>query len=193
MYKACPPEAPHGRGCSRSHRCRAAEPDHGRGQDRGSRLEGADRAVVLAGLAGLSALTWAYPPHPWPGGCHIGTWPWRCLTCRSGGHGGPPDLRHVGRDDGGHDDPSAAPMILTFATLNRRRQAQRGHSCPPGSSCWSYLLVWSAFSVVATGVQWACLPPLLSHDGQHGVSVGRPPPVGRGDVSVDAAQVHLSD
>ena len=60
--------------------------------------------------------------------------------------------------------PSAAPMILTFATLNRRRQAQREPFVPTGLFLLGYLLVWSAFSVVATGVQWdactaACCPP----------------------------------
>jgi predicted metal-binding membrane protein len=50
--------------------------------------------------------------------------------------------------------PSAAPMILTFATLNRRRQGQQGLFVPTGLFLLGYLLVWSAFSVVATGVQW---------------------------------------
>src|SRR5918992_2885555 len=62
--------------------------------------------------------------------------------------------------------PAAAPMILTFATINRRRQAQQGPFVPTGIFLLGYLLVWSAFSVVATGVQWglhtaALLSPMM--------------------------------
>ncbi len=50
--------------------------------------------------------------------------------------------------------PSAAPMILTFLTVNRRR----GAAGRPVVSSWmfllGYLVVWAAFSAVATAAQW---------------------------------------
>ena len=110
------------------------------------------------GLAGLSALTWAYPPHP-------------SLADAASGHGHG-DASHAGL--GATEvlltcvmwavmmvvmmTPSAAPMILTFATLNRRRQAQRGHSCPPGSSCWA---------ICSSGVPSASWPLVCSGTPAH--------------------------
>ncbi len=51
--------------------------------------------------------------------------------------------------------PSAAPMILTFAAINRGRRA-RGQSYTPTVLFTSgYLLAWGGFSVAATLAQWA--------------------------------------
>lgn len=48
--------------------------------------------------------------------------------------------------------PSAAPMILTFVTLNRRRRETGGPSyAHTAIFALGYLAVWSAFSVVAAG------------------------------------------
>ena len=50
--------------------------------------------------------------------------------------------------------PSAAPMILLFAQVNRRSRA----SGAPGVATWifaaGYLLAWGAFSLLATGAHW---------------------------------------
>jgi predicted metal-binding membrane protein len=51
--------------------------------------------------------------------------------------------------------PSAAPMILTFAAVQRRRQAQGGAYVPTAVFIAGYLLVWAAFSLLATGAQYA--------------------------------------
>ena len=115
-----------------------------------------DRAVVLAGLAGLSALAWAYllvlarrMPHEdmmmamaMP---HMQTWGatevfltwvmWAVMMVAM-------------------MTPSAAPMILTFAVLNRRRLARRGPFIPTTVFVLGYLLVWGGFSIVATLAQW---------------------------------------
>ncbi|MGE3650219.1 MAG: DUF2182 domain-containing protein [Reyranellaceae bacterium] len=49
--------------------------------------------------------------------------------------------------------PSAAPMILTFATINRNRRT-RGQSYTPTALFTSgYLLAWTGFSIVATLAQ----------------------------------------
>ncbi len=50
--------------------------------------------------------------------------------------------------------PSAAPMILLFATVNRRG-AERGNPYVPTTVfAAGYLAMWAAFSVVAAALQW---------------------------------------
>jgi len=51
--------------------------------------------------------------------------------------------------------PSAAPMILMYARLGRQTEAQ---GTPLAATVWfsaGYFLVWAAFSLLATLVQWA--------------------------------------
>ena len=50
--------------------------------------------------------------------------------------------------------PSAAPMILTFLTVNQRRQAAARPFVPVTIFLVGYLAVWTAFSVVATLAEW---------------------------------------
>src|SRR5262245_37023928 len=50
--------------------------------------------------------------------------------------------------------PSAAPMILTFAAINRSRRARRQPYTPTALFTAGYLLAWGGFSLVATFVQW---------------------------------------
>ena len=50
--------------------------------------------------------------------------------------------------------PSAAPMILMFAGVNRSRQKQQGPYVPTSVFLLGYLGVWAAFSVLATAAQW---------------------------------------
>jgi predicted metal-binding membrane protein len=50
--------------------------------------------------------------------------------------------------------PAAAPMILMFAQVNRRRRKQEVSYVPAGVFLVGYLVVWAAFSVMATAVQW---------------------------------------
>ena len=50
--------------------------------------------------------------------------------------------------------PSAAPMILMFAGVNRRRQKQQVPHVPTSVFLLGYLVVWAAFSVLATAAQW---------------------------------------
>ena len=51
--------------------------------------------------------------------------------------------------------PGALPMTLTFATVNRRRRELGTPYVPTAVFVAGYLLVWGAFSLVATAVQWA--------------------------------------
>jgi predicted metal-binding membrane protein len=50
--------------------------------------------------------------------------------------------------------PSAAPMILMFAAVNRRRRKQDVSYIPTSVFLAGYLVVWAAFSVMATAAQW---------------------------------------
>ncbi len=51
--------------------------------------------------------------------------------------------------------PSAAPMILTFATISRRRRARSQPYAPTALFAAGYLLAWGGFSVLATLAQWS--------------------------------------
>ncbi|MGI8538398.1 MAG: DUF2182 domain-containing protein [Rubrobacteraceae bacterium] len=50
--------------------------------------------------------------------------------------------------------PSAAPMILVFAGVNRRRREQQLPYTPTGVFLLGYLVVWAGFSILATVAQW---------------------------------------
>jgi predicted metal-binding membrane protein len=63
--------------------------------------------------------------------------------------------------------PSAAPMIFTFATLNRNRRAKGETFVPTSVFVLGYLIAWGAFSAAATVAQWALdgfvlLTPMLA-------------------------------
>ena len=51
--------------------------------------------------------------------------------------------------------PSAAPMLLLFARVNRKEKAAGSPLMPTGAFATGYLIAWGCFSVVAAGLQWA--------------------------------------
>lgn len=51
--------------------------------------------------------------------------------------------------------PSAAPMVLIFSTVNRRRQQQELPYVATGVFLLGYLLIWTVFSAIATVGNWA--------------------------------------
>ena len=62
--------------------------------------------------------------------------------------------------------PSAAPMILLYATIARRRRAQGGVVTATGVFVLGYAAVWAVFSLVAATLQWgldaaALLSPMM--------------------------------
>jgi predicted metal-binding membrane protein len=127
-----------------------------------------DRAIVLAAVVGLSALAWAYllalarrmphedmtmamampHMHAWGATELLLTWVmWAVMMVAM-------------------MTPSAAPMLLTFAAVNRRRLAQQGPLVPTAVFVLGYLLVWGSFSAVASLAQWglhtaALLSPMI--------------------------------
>ena len=63
--------------------------------------------------------------------------------------------------------PSAAPMILTFAALERRKRERRQPYVPTAMFVAGYLIVWGGFSLAAAAAQWALqqsalLSPMLA-------------------------------
>lgn len=51
--------------------------------------------------------------------------------------------------------PSAAPMILLHATVNRKNRERGNPSVPTGIFVAGYAIAWGAFSLLATILQWA--------------------------------------
>jgi predicted metal-binding membrane protein len=63
--------------------------------------------------------------------------------------------------------PSAAPMILTFAVVQRKRREQEQPFVPAGIFVLGYLVVWTGFSLAAAVAQWilhgqALLSPMMA-------------------------------
>jgi predicted metal-binding membrane protein len=50
--------------------------------------------------------------------------------------------------------PSATPMILLFAAINRKQRDKSAPYVPTGIFAAGYLLIWGAFSLVAVSTQW---------------------------------------
>jgi predicted metal-binding membrane protein len=50
--------------------------------------------------------------------------------------------------------PSATPMLLLFARVNRKEKAGDRPFVPTGIFAAGYLAAWGAFSALATGLQW---------------------------------------
>ncbi|MCH8999456.1 MAG: DUF2182 domain-containing protein [Proteobacteria bacterium] len=123
-----------------------------------------DRAVVLAGLVGVTGLAWVY----------------LFAMATDMGDGAMAVLQV--RPWGGLDFllmflmwavmmvammvPGAAPMILLFAAVSRKQRERGRPFAPVGAFVAGYLAVWSAFSALATLSQWgleqaALLSPML--------------------------------
>jgi predicted metal-binding membrane protein len=50
--------------------------------------------------------------------------------------------------------PSAAPMILLFALVNRRSHAKGGPYVPTAVFAGAYLVAWGGFSIIAVALKW---------------------------------------
>jgi len=114
-----------------------------------------DRAVVVAGAGGVTVLAWGYLVY---------------LAKSMSGMGSGMAMAQLqswtAADFGvmflmwwimmiGMMVPTAAPMILLFATVNRRRREQEGPYVPTAVFLSGYLLVWGGFAAVATVGNWA--------------------------------------
>ena len=121
-----------------------------------------DRAIVLAGLAVVTGLAWAYTlsgvgmehgagmagmaegagramlePMPWTpsyAALMLAMW-WVMMVAMM--------------------VPSAAPMVLLFAAVSRKQREAGNVHVPTAVFLSGYLTVWGLFSVLATGAQWS--------------------------------------
>lgn len=131
-----------------------------------------DRLVVIAALIGISLLAWGYMVYEAramysTGVCHCAgmkmsgpdTTPWSVGTLL-------PLFLMWAEMMVAMMIPSAAPMILTFAMVQRKRRQQERPFVPTGIFLLGYLIVWTAFSGVAALSQWilhakALLSPMM--------------------------------
>jgi predicted metal-binding membrane protein len=115
-----------------------------------------DRIVVLSSLALITALSWAY----------VSSLASDMRNMEMGAEMAMPQTQAWGVADFALTfgmwaammvammTPSAAPMILMFAGVNRRRREQQVFYVPTGVFLVGYLIVWAGFSVLATTAQW---------------------------------------
>ena len=124
-------------------------------------LVGRDRALVWTGVAGLAVVAWLYLVHLSRGMAGMPS---------DGGMAGMPGMAPVLAPWTLADLlatvamwaimmvammlPSAAPVILLSAAVNRKRREQGGLAVPTGVFVLGYLLVWGGFSVGAALAQW---------------------------------------
>ncbi|WP_210411881.1 DUF2182 domain-containing protein [Noviherbaspirillum sp. UKPF54] len=116
---------------------------------------GADRAAVLLGLCGIGALSWAYLLYQ--------DWAMRHMDivdmAMPSAHGWAwPDFLLVFSMWAimmvAMMLPSATPVVLLFAAVNRKRRVQRGAFVATSIFLAGYLSVWTLFSMLATLAQW---------------------------------------
>ena len=123
-----------------------------------------DRAVVVAGIIGVAVLAWAYMLYlAWDMSSAMGTMGMRSAVS--------PEMVAAQTRSWGAVDcsltvvmwavmmvammvPTAAPMILVFATVNRRRREQQKPFVHTGVFLAGYVVIWSAFAVGAALAQW---------------------------------------
>ena len=119
-----------------------------------------DRALVLAALAGVCLPLWAVMFREARASLASGVC--QCLGASLGGPGG----KTWGTVEfilvfamwvemmAAMMIPAIAPVILTFAALNRKRRAEQRPFVPAGFFLLGYLAVWAGFSLGATLLQW---------------------------------------
>lgn len=134
-----------------------------------------DRTIVIAGLAGVIALSWAYMVHT----------AWDMMSSMDmnasmemGMQMALPDLHPWGMVDFAFVflmwtvmqiammTPSAAPMVLTYARFGRQNQQEQAPFLITAIFFLGYILVWAASSAGATIAQWglhtaALLSPMM--------------------------------
>ena len=127
-----------------------------------------DRAIVMISLVVLSAAAWAY----------TGYLAWKMEGMEMGTEMAMPQMQTWALVElvllfvmwtvmmVAMMVPSAAPMVLMFANVQRRRQQQQRPFVPTSVFLIGYLVVWMVFSIIATLAQWglhtaALLSPMM--------------------------------
>ena len=131
-----------------------------------------DRLVIVAGLIGISALAWLYMARE--AHAMVNTGVCSCAGMKMSG----PDTEPWSLFNliplfvmwtemmVAMMLPSAAPMILAFAMINRQRRQKARPFVPTSIFVLGYFIVWTAFSAVAAVAQWilhgkALLSPMM--------------------------------
>src|SRR6266853_671979 len=131
-----------------------------------------DRVIIVAGLAAITLVAWFYMVHEARGMMSTGVC--KCAGMKMSG----PDIQSWSAGQlvplflmwaemmVAMMIPSAAPMVLTFATVNRKRREREEPYVPTGMFLLGYLAVWTAFSALAALAQWmlhstALLSPMM--------------------------------
>ena len=119
-----------------------------------------DRAVVIVGILIIAAIAWAYTVYVAETGMGMSMGDGMSMGMAMA------DMRSWGAADFGlmfvmwavmmvaMMAPSAAPMILMFAALNRRRREREAPYVPTAVFLAGYVIVWAVFSVGATLGNW---------------------------------------
>ena len=139
-----------------------------------------DKVIIVAAIVVIAAIAWAYTVYlAGPGGAMGGTE--MASDGSTGGHAAESDASMGGSGMGmamanmrswsvadfglmyvmwavmmvAMMAPSATPMLLMFATVNRRRRERDAPYVPVGMFLSGYVIVWAAFSLAATGGNWS--------------------------------------
>ena len=114
-----------------------------------------DRAVVLAGTAGITVLAWAYLVYIARdmGGMDSGMMMAQMRSWTAADFGFMFLMWAVMMV--GMMVPTATPMVLVFAANSRRLREQQLPYVPTAVFLSGYVVVWSAFAVAATAANWA--------------------------------------
>ncbi len=131
-----------------------------------------DRVIIVAGLAAITLVAWFYMVHE--ARAMVSTGVCKCAGMKMSG----PDMQSWSAGQlvplflmwaemmVAMMIPSAAPMVLTFATVNRKRREREEPYVLTGMFLLGYLAVWTAFSALAALAQWmlhstALLSPMM--------------------------------
>ncbi len=137
-----------------------------------------DRFIVILGLIAVAALAWAYMFYL----------AWNMKGMEMGAEMAMSQMRTWGPLDlvllfvmwsvmmVAMMVPSASPLMLLFARINRQRREREDPVVPTAVFLLGYLLVWTGFSALATLAQWglhsaALLSPMMVSTSSRGPQV----------------------
>ena len=127
-----------------------------------------DKYIVLGGLTAITLVAWGYLVYLSPGMSKMDSLgEWNAMAMPGIGVGfGPVQMVLIFLMWAvmmvGMMVPSAAPMILTFANINRRRREHGNPYVPTAVFLSGYLLIWAGFSLAATVAQIALVLAIFS-------------------------------
>ena len=124
-----------------------------------------DRIIIVAAIVIIAAIAWTYTVYLSQSGMNMGSMQMGSDTSMGAGMA-MANMRSWSAADFGlmfvmwavmmvaMMAPSATPMLLMFASLNRKRREREAPYVPTGVFLAGYVIVWAAFSLAATGGNW---------------------------------------